>query len=245
MKKFLLSAVYLLFSQLIYAQLKTVKYKEGTQNLIGMVNTVSDKSLGAVLILPAWMGIDQEAKDAALALQQEGYFTFIADIYGEGNTPKTPSEAGKIASSYKSDYQAYQRRIMAAIQTFIAQGAPADKLVVMGYCFGGTGALEVARAKFPVRAVVSIHGGLAKGDRKTGPFDTKILVLHGADDANVPAEEVAAFTAEMKQYQTDWQFIIYANAKHTFTNPASKDYNAPMTKRAWQHFTLFLTEVFQ
>lgn len=242
MKKLLLSAVALLVTQLLFAQLKPVSYRAGKQELKGLINTKPQSPKGAVLLLPAWMGIDEEAKSAALALQKEGYLVLIADIYGEGNYPKDGAEAGKLASFYKTDYVAYQLRIKAALETLIAQGAAADKIVVMGYCFGGTGALEAARAQLPVKAVISVHGGLSKGSRPAVPLHSSILVLHGADDNNVPKAEVEAFMEEVKTYPSDWQLIYYANSKHTFTNVASKDYNELMAKRAFQHILLFLEE---
>src|SRR5690606_41061296 len=90
---------------------KEVDYKEGNQALNGMVSSNAGKNLPGVLILPAWKGIGKEAKDAAIALEKEGYIAFIADIYGVGNTPTDNAASSKLSSQYKNDYQAYQKRI--------------------------------------------------------------------------------------------------------------------------------------
>ena len=207
-----------------------------------MVTSNSGKKLQGVLILPAWKGIDQEAKQAALDLEKEGYIAFIADIYGEGNVPTDNAAAAKIASQYKQDYQAYQKRIGLALEQLKKAGA--DKIAVIGYCFGGTGALEAARAQFPVNGVISIHGGLGKdASRPNGSLPTKILIEHPAEDQSVPQEMVNNLIKEMNEGKADWQIYTYAYSKHTFTNPESKDYNPTMAKRAWQHTLMFLDEV--
>ena len=223
-------------------QLKPVIYTDGNQKLNGLVTSNTGKKLQGVLILPAWKGIDQEAKQAALDLEKEGYIAFIADIYGEGNVPTDNAAAAKIASQYKQDYQAYQKRIGLALEQLKKAGA--DKIAVIGYCFGGTGALEAARAQFPVNGVISIHGGLGKdASRPNGSLPTKILIEHPAEDQSVPQEMVNDLIKEMNEGKADWQIYTYAYSKHTFTNPESKDYNPTMAKRAWQHTLIFLDEV--
>ena len=223
-------------------QLKPVIYTDGNQKLNGLVTSNSGKKLQGVLILPAWKGIDQEAKQAALDLEKEGYIAFIADIYGEGNIPTDNAAAAKIASQYKQDYQAYQKRIGLALEQLKKAGA--DKIAVIGYCFGGTGALEAARAQLPVNGVISIHGGLGKdASRPNGSLPTKILIEHPAEDQSVPQEMVNNLIKEMNEGKADWQIYTYAYSKHTFTNPESKDYNPTMAKRAWQHTLMFLDEV--
>ncbi|WP_437917986.1 dienelactone hydrolase family protein [Sphingobacterium sp. LRF_L2] len=225
-------------------ELKTVDYEDGTQKLKGLLTSNSGQKLPGVLILPAWKGIDQEAKDAALALQKEGYIAFVADIYGEGNIPSDNVSAGKIAGKYKTDYKAYQHRIALALEELKKAGAVPQKLAVIGYCFGGTGALEVARAGFPVQGVVSIHGGLAKDvGRPNNVITTKVLVENPAEDKGVTPEVLQGLIQEMNEGKADWQIITYANSGHTFTDPKSPEYNELMAKRAWQHTLLFLKEV--
>ncbi|HJD87427.1 MAG TPA: dienelactone hydrolase family protein [Empedobacter falsenii] len=224
--------------------LKQVVYKDGMQKLNGLVTENETNKLPGVLILPAWKGADNEAKQAAIDLAKEGYIAFVADIYGEGNNPKNNAEAVKIAGKYKSDYATYQKRIDLALKELIKAGADPSKIAVIGYCFGGTGALEAARAQLPVVGVVSIHGGLAKDkSRKNIPLTTRVLIEHPAEDESVKPEDISNLVVEMNEGKTDWQIITYADSKHTFTNPESPDYNKVMADRAWQHTLLFLKEV--
>jgi len=225
------------------AQLKTVVYHDGTQKLNGLVTSNTGKKHPAVLVLPAWMGIDDEAKQAALDLEKQGYVAFVADIYGEGNIPKDNAAAGKLASQYKNDYNAYQRRIALALETLKQQGVNTEKIAVIGYCFGGTGALEAARANLPVVSVVSIHGGLGKaGDRTNLAIHPKILVENPAEDKGVSQTDYNNLIKEMNEGSADWQIVTYSHCGHTFTNPASPEYNPIMAKRAWQHTLMFLKE---
>lgn len=237
-------ALFLGLNLIVAQNLKPIVYKDGEQKLNGLVTSNAGKKLPGVLILPAWKGIDNEAKNAATELQKQGYIAFVADIYGEGNIPADNAVAAKIAGSYKQDYKAYQQRISVALEELKKQGANPEKIAVIGYCFGGTGALETARAGFPVSGVVSIHGGLAKGnDRLNVPIKTKVLVEHPADDENVKPEDLTNLITELKTGKTDFQIITYANSKHTFTNPESPDYNEVMAKRAWNHTLTFLKEI--
>lgn len=249
---------YLILGMLVYsngsfAQLKPVKYKDGTQVLNGFQIQPSKKSSQkpGILILPAWRGIDKLSKDTAERLAKLGHYAFVADIYGEGNYPKDNAEAGQKAGFYKTNFVAYQKRISLALEQLIHSGANPDNIVVIGYCFGGTGALEAARGHLNVKGVVSFHGGLGKeASRAPEPITAKVLVCHGADDPYESKEEIAAFQQEMRDTKADWQMIYYANAVHSFTNPeAGNDnskggaYNEKATKRSWEHMKIFLNEV--
>ena len=236
-----------------FAQLKPVQYKDGNQVLNGFSIQQSKKSpqKPGILILPAWMGIDKLSKDTAENLSKLGYYAFVADIYGEGNYPKDYKEAGKNAGYYKTNFVDYQKRIALALEQLILSGANPDNIVVIGYCFGGTGALEAARGKLNVKGVVSFHGGLGRDAKRTiEPLTAKVLVCHGADDPYESKEEIDAFQQEMKDAKADWQMIYYANAVHSFTNPESGTdnskgaaYNEVAAKRSWEHLKLFLNEV--
>ncbi|MFH6999550.1 dienelactone hydrolase family protein [Flavobacterium sp. FlaQc-57] len=243
----------ILFSNAINAQLKPVKYADGSLVLNGLFAKAAKKSSQnpGILLLPAWLGIDKASKDIAENLSKLGYNVFIADIYGEGNYPKNTAEAGKQAGYYKNNYEIYQKRINVALQELIKAGANPDNIVAIGYCFGGTGVLEAARGHLNVKGVVSFHGGLGKdSSRAVEPITTKVLVCHGADDPFESAAEITAFQQEMRDSKADWQMIYYANAVHSFTNPeAGNDnskgaaYNAVAAKRSFEHLQLFLNEV--
>ena len=241
------------YSIVSFSQLKPVAYNDENQKLNGfsIVPKKVSKNKPGILILPAWKGIDNHAKDSAEKLAKMGYTSFIADIYGEGNYPKNAEEAGKQAGFYKKNVDKYQKRISLALEQLIKSGANPDNIVVIGYCFGGTGVLEAARSGMNVKGVVSFHGGLGKdATRPNNAITTKVLVLHGADDPYVSKQEVDAFQQEMNDAKADWQMIFYANAVHAFTdkdagndNSKGAAYNEKAEKHSWQHMKLFLNEV--
>lgn len=237
----------------INAQSKAVEYKDGTQVLSG-ISVKSSKALKnnpGVLILPAWMGIQEHEKEVASNLAALGYQTFVADIYGVDQRPASPKEAGPKAGYYKKNIKEYQTRIQLALEQLVKQGANPDDIVVIGYCFGGTGAVEAARINMKVKGIVSFHGGLGRDEARTiDPISAKVLILHGADDGYVPKDEIEKFQNEMRTAKADWQMTYYANAVHAFTekgagndNSKGAAYNEKADKRSWQALLDFLKEV--
>lgn len=252
--KFKLLFLSLIMAVQANAQLKPIAYKEGSQQLNGFAGIPKKplKQKAGILILPAWKGINNHTKEVAAKLNELGYYSFVADIYGVGDYPETSQQAGEKSGYYKSNPELYQKRIQAALDALISNGADKDNIVVIGYCFGGTGALEAVRGGLNVKGVVSFHGGLGKDvSRLNGEVKPKILVLHGADDPYVPQKDIESFHKEMRDGKADWQMIYYANAVHAFTekeagsdNSKGAAYNEKADKRSWQHFIVFLDEVF-
>ena len=252
-KQFIFLSAFFLFTTVAFAQLKPVEYKDGTQALSGFASNPQKalSSKAGILILPAWMGIDDHAKDTATRLAQLGYYTFVADIYGVDKRPKNKDEAGKSATYYKNNIADYQRRIQLGLDQLVKQGANLDDIVVMGYCFGGTGAIEAARSNMKVKGIVSFHGGLGRDESRTIDFiKPKVLILHGADDFFVTEIEIKNFQNEMRSAKADWQMDYYANAVHAFTdknagsdNSKGAAYNEKADKRSWNAMLDFLKEV--
>lgn len=226
------------------AGLLPVSYSDQDESFSGLITPNYQSKLPGVMILPAWMGIDEEAKTVALNLQAQGYIAFVADIYGAHQQPKSVEQAASYSNAIKKNYKDYQHRISLALHKLIQVGVAPDQIAIIGYCFGGTGALEAFRGQLEVRAVVCIHGGLYKDpSRRTELSSTKVLIQHPAEDNTVLKEDLEKLIVEMEQSHADWQLITYGNSKHTFTNPLSADYDKTMADRAWKHLLLFLEEV--
>lgn len=235
-------------------QVKDVEYKEGKAKLRGFVawdDSYQGKRPG-VLIVHQWMGLTDYEKGRAKQLAQLGYVAFTADIYGQ--LAKDQAEAGELAGRYKNDRALYLKRVEAGLGALKKQAnVDSSKLAAMGYCFGGMGVLELARANAPVRGVVSFHGSLAAGSSPAKPgIKSKILALHGADDPFVSAKEVAGFEDELRAARADWQLVKYSGAVHAFTQPmAGNDpskgaaYNHAADKRSWRAMQAFFEELFQ
>lgn len=249
----------LLLSPVTFAGLveKAVDYDHDGTTLEGFHvfdDAVQGKRPG-VLIIHQWTGLTDYEKGRARQLAEMGYNVFAADIYGKGIRPQPP-EAGQYAGKHKGDRKLFRARLMAGLEVLKNDDRtdPA-KIAAIGYCFGGTGVLELARAGADIAGVVSFHGGLApaegmEADKAT--LKAKVLVCHGADDPFEPAEEVANFQQEMRDAEADWIFISYGNAVHAFTQKMAGDdnskgaaYNEAADRRSWQHMQDFFAELFR
>lgn len=259
MRRMLAGALGILIAALAAARAEVrtqdIEYKDGDVVLQGYV-AWDDAVPGArpgVLVAHQWKGLTDYEKRRARELAGLGYAAFALDLYGRGIRPQTAEEAGKQAGIYRGDRPLMRRRARAALDALAAREAcDPRRIAAIGYCFGGTVVLELARSGAPVAAVVPFHGGLDTPD----PADArnirgKVLVLHGADDPHVPPEQVAAFEKEMRDAGVDWQMVSYGGAVHAFTDPGAGNdpskgaaYNASADRRSWKAMQGFLEEVF-
>ena len=235
---------------------RVVEYKQGETVLEGYLawdNATSAKRPG-VLIVHEWTGLGPYVKKRADMLAKMGYMAFAADIFGKGIRPAAPAEAGKTATIYKDDRPLLRARVRAGLDELLKQKlVDPQRIAAIGYCFGGTTVLELARDGADVKGVVSFHGGLATPTPQDARnIKGKVLALHGADDPFVKADEVVAFQDEMRKAAVDWQFVSYGNAVHSFTNrEAGNDnskgaaYNEKADKRSWEAMKLFFAEIFK
>jgi dienelactone hydrolase len=210
----------------------------------------------AVLVVHEWWGLDEYARSRARMLAELGYTALAVDMYGEGKQASHPEDAKKFSGELRKNLPLAQKRVQAAIDFLQKQPTVTkNQLAGIGYCFGGGILLEMARAGLPMNGVVSVHGTLAsERPAKSGDIRTSILVLNGAADPFVPAEDIAKFNREMATAGIDYQFVNYAGAKHSFSNPQAdengKKFNMPLAyspeadRRSWQQIQLFLKEVF-
>jgi dienelactone hydrolase len=237
-------------------QTRIVEYKQGDTVLEGYLAWDSAKSVKrpGVLVVHEWTGINDHIRQRTEMLAKLGYVAFAADIYGKGIRPTAPTDAAKTAGIYKNDRALLRARTRAGLDELKKQRfVDPQHLAAIGFCFGGTTVLELARDGADIKGVVSFHGGLATPT----PLDArnirgKVLALHGADDPFVKADEVAAFQDEMRKAKVDWQFVSYGNAVHSFTNIAAGTdnskgaaYNEKADKRSWEAMRAFFAEIFK
>ena len=235
---------------------KIVEYKQGDTVLEGYLAWDSAKSVKrpGVLVVHEWTGINDHIRQRTEMLAKLGYVAFAADIYGTGVRPAAQADAAKTAGIYKNDRALMRARARAGLEELKKQRfVDPQRLAAIGFCFGGTTVLELARDGADLNGIVSFHGGLATPTPQDARnIKGKVLALHGADDPFVKADEVAAFQDEMRKATVDWQFVSYGNAVHSFTNIAAGNdnskgaaYNEKADKRSWQAMKDFFAEVFK
>jgi len=234
---------------------ETVEYKDGDTTLEGLV-AYDDAKPGVrpgVLVIHDWTGLQEYARRRAIMLAELGYVAFAADIYGKGVRPTDPKDCAAEAGKYKGDLPLLRRRVSLGLDQLKAQKlVDQKKLAAVGYCFGGTSVLELARSGADIKGVVSFHGGLKTSMPAPTGIPAKILVCHGADDPFVPAAEVEGFREEMNKAKTSMKFVAYPGAVHSFTKPeAGNDnskgqaYNEKADKESWAEMQKFFAEIFK
>lgn len=236
-------------------QARTVEYRHGDAALEGYLahdDAVKGRRPG-VLVVHEWKGLNEYAQRRARQLAELGYVAFAADMYGKGIRAQDHVEAGKLSGIYRSDRALMRSRAMAALDVLASQPqADPARLAAIGYCFGGTTVLELARAGADLLAVASFHGALETPmPAEPGIVKAKVLILHGAADGFVPPEQVAKFRQEMDEARAEYRVIEYPGAVHSFTVAEAGDdpsqgmaYNAEADQASWNEMRALLAEVF-
>jgi len=235
-----------------------IEYKQGDVTLEGYLaydDTVKGVRPG-VLVVHEWWGINDYVKRRTEQLAQFGYIAFAADIYGKGNRATTQQEAMALAGKFRSgnDRNLLRARVNAGLEVLKRKSQVDPKrIAAIGYCFGGTTVLELARSGADIAGVVCFHGGLDTpnpDDAKN--IKAKVVVLAGADDPVVKPEQVVAFEDEMDRAGVDWYMVSYGHAVHGFTNPDNGNdnargaaYNEKADRRSWQAMKDFFDEIFK
>jgi dienelactone hydrolase len=234
----------------------TVDYEQGGTILEGYLaydDSISGKRPG-VLIVHQWMGLTDYEKMRAKMLAQMGYVAFCADIYGKGVRPTSPQEAGALAGKFKNDRGLLRARVNAGLDALKNnQYVDPDRVAAIGYCFGGTTVIELARSGAKLNGVVSFHGGLDSPNPADGKnIRCKLLILAGADDPFQKPADLTAFENEMRDSKVDWQITFYGGAVHAFTqrdvdkfNMSGAKYNESADKRSWRAMRDFFAEIFE
>lgn len=234
---------------------REVSYEDGGVELGGFYafGEGVDGERPAVLIVHEWWGHNEYARERARELAGLGYAAFALDMYGEGVLAETAERAGALATPFYRDRALMRSRARAGLEAMLAQGeVDGDRVAVIGYCFGGTVALELARSGAALDAAVSFHGGLSTPDAGDAENITgTVMVANGAADPLVPMDERRAFIEEMESAGVDYLFVEHGGALHSFTNPAADGlgmdgvgYDPAADARSWRQMLMLFNEVF-
>lgn len=219
-----------------------------------------DKIKGArpgVLVVHEWWGLNDYARKRARMLAELGYTALALDMYGDGKQAHHPDDANKFSSEVMKNQDMAKARFKAGYELLAKQKTvDPQRIAAIGYCFGGAVVLEMARSGADLKGVVSFHGNLGTANPAgKGAVKAKLLVLTGADDPFVPAEQVAQFKKEMDAAGADYKLIAYPGAKHSFTNPDAdkfgKQFNLPLEynkaadEASWKEMQDFFKQLFK
>ena len=238
---------------------KEVSYRAGDTFLKGYlaVDTAKSGPRPGILVVHEWWGHNDYARKRARMLAELGYTALAVDMYGNGKTADHPEDAGKFSGEVRKNMPAAKARFLAAMALLKAESSTnPDKIAAIGYCFGGSVVLEMARMGIDLDGVASFHGnpGTATPAKK-GDIKGKVLVLNGAADPFVKTESIDSFKKEMRAAGVDFKFINYPGAKHSFTNPDADSYgkrfNLPLQynekadHQSWTEMQAFFKDIFK
>jgi len=238
-------------------QTRDIDYRDETINLRGYLafdETATTRRPG-VLVFHEGLGLGDFAMARARKVAELGYVALAADMFGDRRQARNLREVADLVGGLRNDPQTLRARGRAALATLAAlPQVDANRLAAIGFCFGGSVVLELARDGADLAAVVSFHGVLTtKAPAVSGKLKARVLVCTGADDPLAPPEQVRAFEDEMRAAQVpDWQVISYGNTLHGFTNPAADGsmmrtavYSEQADRRSWAAMRGLLEEAFR
>jgi dienelactone hydrolase len=237
---------------------EAVSYGNDSAKLTGFVayDSASVAKRPVVLVIHEWWGLNDYIKSRVRQLAALGYLAIAVDMYGDGKMGADPVEAGNLATPFYKNPALAKSRFDAALEKIKTYSqADTGKIAAIGYCFGGSMVLNMARLGEPLNGVVSFHGNLAGVPADKNLLKAKILVCHGNDDQFVKPEEVATFKKQMDSIGADYTFKQYAGATHAFSNPAATEmgqrfkipiaYNAAADSASWKELKDFFEKIFK
>jgi dienelactone hydrolase len=234
---------------------KPVEYSLDDQKFEGVLvyDDAVKKPRPGLLMVPNWLGINEANLKQAELVAGKDYVLFVADLYGKGKQPKDREEGGKLSGALKADRPLMRARANAALAAMLSAGKAArideKKVGAIGFCFGGTAVIELAKSGADVKGVVSFHGGLDAPMPSTEKPKARVLALHGAEDPAVPPANVQAFMDDMRKVNADWTLVHFGGAVHSFTDPDANTpgrsmYDPKVAKRAYEMMRDFFAESF-
>jgi dienelactone hydrolase len=238
---------------------KEVSYSANGTTLRGYIaydDAVQGKRPG-ILVVHEWWGHNEYARKRARMLAERGYTALAVDMYGDGKQAHHPDDAGKFSSEVAKNATLTKARFDAALKLIKKQKTvDAGNIAAIGYCFGGSVVLNMARIGEPLKAAVSFHGGLATASpAEAGKVKARIASFTGEDDPMIPAAQVAAFRRELDKAGVSYKVVTYPGAKHAFTNPDADKYgqefklplayHAAADKASWDEGLAFLADAFK
>jgi len=236
---------------------ESVTYTTDSVNMHGFIayNEADSSKRPVMMIVHEWWGLNEYPKERARQLAKLGYFTMAVDMFGNGETADNPDAAKLLVMPFYTNPQMAKSRFDAALEKvkMFPQADP-NKIAVIGYCFGGNVALNMALMGDDLKGAVSFHGSMPGAPPDKNLLKAELLVCHGDSDKSVSQADVARFSHELDSIGAKYTVKHYANATHAFTNPASTangkkfsipvEYNAAADTASFNDMLAFFNRIF-
>lgn len=237
-----IAAAFLLAGVSVAQASQPVSYSLGGQSFEGQW-TEAPQSKGLVLVVPDWDGIDRHEIGTAEKLAALGYSSFILDMFGQGAVLETVDDRKAATGALYKDRGEMRRRVMAGLTAAQTLGGDLTNAIAIGYCFGGSTVLELARSGADLKGYVSFHGGLSTPDGQSySSVKAPILIAHGGADKVVPIEDVADIVSRLEADNASYELNIYSGADHAFTVAGASRYSATAANASWANLETFLDD---
>jgi len=208
-----------------------------------------------MLVSPPGPGLGEHSRTVARRLAQAGFAALALDYHGGGEILGDAAEMRARIQRFLENPDSIRARLSAALEVLRAQpDTDGARIAAIGYCFGGTAVLELARSGAPLAATVGFHSGLKTArPQDARQIKGKVLVCLGAQDPMIAPAERSAFEEEMRRGGVDWQMHVYGGAQHGFTDPGADErartmgiqglkYDAAADRRSWRSMMDLLDE---
>jgi dienelactone hydrolase len=242
MKLFFIFLSIFLSISAVHAAGESITYRVNGKSYEGYyVSPAADAPL--VLLIHDWNGLTDYEKKRAEMLAKEGYAVIAAGLFGAGIRPAEDKDKRQHTGELYRDRAKMRALMHGALDAVKTKGINTNNVVVMGYCFGGAAALEMARSGADMKGFVSFHGGLATPEGQ-GYENTrgKVMVFHGTADTAISMEDFAQLARELETAGVPHEMISYGGAPHGFTEFDSDRYRADADSASWNRFLEFLEE---
>ena len=219
-------------------------YQLGDKTFAAHVETAASPAKGTVFIIHDWDGLTDYEKSRAKMLSDLGFDAIAVDLFGVDAKLENRDDYKRETGALYKDRNQFRARIAAAIDASVNSATNREKIVIIGYCFGGAATLEAARAGLKADGFVSFHGGLKTPDGQDYSQTTApVLVLHGSADPVSGMEDVAALINQLKDANVPHDAQIFGGARHSFTVQGSRDYDAQADQKSWDALQRFLARL--
>ncbi len=222
-----------------------VTYRIEGETFEGYFVSGGDSTQGSVVIVHDWDGLDDYERQRADMIAEKGYDVFAVDLYGQGNRPQSVEDKRAATNRLYQDRERMRTLTLGGLDQARAQGA-AEQTIIMGYCFGGAVALEIARSGEAdnIAAYASFHGGLETPEGQAYSSETApIFIAHGGADSAVSLEDVATLAKTLEAAEVTYEIGIYSGAPHAFSVFGSDAYHERADQRSWQAFNVWLEDM--
>jgi len=240
MRKISVLLLFLLLTVTAHGSSKEVLYQVNGKSYQGyFISPAANAPL--VLLVHDWDGLTSYEIKRAQMLAEKGYAVFAADLFGAGIRPTEVKDKRQHTGELYKDRAQMRKLLQAALDAARQQGASVENSVAMGYCFGGSAVLELARSGANLKGFVTFHGGLATpAGQDYSKATGRVLIMHGSADSNITMEQFAQLTKELEQNKVAHEMITYSGAPHAFTVFGSNRYRKDADMKSWKRFKDFL-----